>query len=86
MVAPTTMKHHPSVETDVLAGPYNSDMDIVINTGRAGGLHKPPWGISHAEPIGSSNNPPLAVIAPPPQMWQSLKNCLPQWGKVAAVG
>ena len=58
----------------------------VMTTSRAGDLHKPPWGISHAEPIGSSNNPPLAEVAPPPQMWQSLKNCLPQWGKVAAVG
>ena len=42
----------------------------VITTGRAGGLHQPPWGISHAEPIGSSNYPPLAVVALPPQMWQ----------------
>ena len=41
-----------------------------MTTSRAGGLHKPPWGIPHAEPIGSSNNPPLAVVAPPPQMWQ----------------
>ena len=58
----------------------------VMTTSRAGGLHLPPWGIPHAEPIGSSKNPPLAVIAPLPQMWQSLKSCLPQWGKVAAVG
>ncbi len=28
-----------------------------MTTSRAGGLHKPPWGISHAEPIGSSNYP-----------------------------
>ena len=42
----------------------------VMTTSRAGGLHKPPWGIPHAEPIGSSNNPPLAVVALPPQMWQ----------------
>ena len=41
-----------------------------MTTSRAGGLHKPPWGIPLAEPIGSSNNPPLAVVAPPPQMWQ----------------
>ena len=33
-------------------------------------LALPPWGIPHAEPIGSSNNPPLAVVALPPQMWQ----------------
>ena len=25
----------------------------IITTGRAGGLHKPPWGMSQAEPIGS---------------------------------
>ena len=42
----------------------------VMTTSRAGGLHKPPWGISHAEPIGSSNYPPFAVVALPPQMWQ----------------
>ena len=41
-----------------------------MTTSRAGGLHKPPWGISHAEPIGSSNDPPLAEVAPLPQMWQ----------------
>ena len=41
----------------------------VMTTSRAGGLHKPPWGISHAEPIGSSNYPPLAEVAPLPQMW-----------------
>ncbi len=40
-----------------------------MTTGRAGGLHKPPWGIPHAEPIGPSKNPPLAVIALLPQMW-----------------
>ena len=40
-----------------------------MTTSRAGGLHLPPWGIPHAEPIGSSNCPPLAVIAPPPQTW-----------------
>ena len=40
-----------------------------MTTSRAGGLHKPPWGISHAEPIGSSNYPPLAGVAPLPQMW-----------------
>ena len=43
-----------------------------MTTSRAGGLHKPPWGISHAEPIGSSNYPPLAVFAPPLQMWQTI--------------
>ena len=42
----------------------------VIITGRAGGLHQPPWGIPHAEPIGSSKNPPLAEVAPQPQTWQ----------------
>ena len=42
----------------------------VMTTSRAGGLHKPPWGIPHTEPLGSSNNPPLAVVALPPQMWQ----------------
>lgn len=26
--------------------------DKIITTGRAGGLHKPPWGMSRAEPIG----------------------------------
>ena len=41
-----------------------------MTTSRAGSLHKPPWGISHAEPIGSSNDPPLAEVAPLPQMWQ----------------
>ena len=41
-----------------------------MTTSRAGGLHQPPWGISHAEPIGSSNGPPLARVVPPPQMWQ----------------
>jgi len=41
-----------------------------MTTSRAGGLHKPPWGISHAEPIGSANDPPLAEVAPLPQMWQ----------------
>ena len=45
----------------------------------------PPWGISHAEPIGSSNYPPLAAVALPPQMWQQLNQSLPQWGKVAAA-
>lgn len=29
--------------------------DIIITTGRAGGLHRPPWGLLPAEPIGSSN-------------------------------
>ena len=58
----------------------------VMTTSRAGGLHKPPWGIPHAEPIGSSNDPPLAEVAPLPQMWQSLNLSLPQWGKVAAEG
>ena len=42
---------------------------LVMTTGRTGGLRKPPWSISHAEPIGSSNYPPLAVVALPPQMW-----------------
>ncbi len=42
----------------------------VITTGCAGGLHKSPWGISRAEPIGSSNYPPLAKVALPPQMRQ----------------
>ena len=27
----------------------------IITTGRAGGLHRPPWGLLPAEPIGSSN-------------------------------
>ena len=47
-----------------------------MTTNRAGGLRYP-LGISHAKTIGSSNDPPLAVIAPEPQMRQSLKNCLP---------
>ena len=49
-------------------------------------MHQPFKGIIPAQPKGSSNDPPLAEVAPLPQMWQSLKNCLPQWGKVAAVG
>ena len=33
-----------------------SDSKIpIITTGRAGGLHRPPWGLFPAEPIGSSN-------------------------------
>ena len=39
------------------------NLKAVMTTSRAGGLHKPPWGISHAEPIGSSNDPPLAEVA-----------------------
>ncbi len=35
----------------------------VITTGRAGGLHKPPWGMSQAEPIGSSNSLPTARLS-----------------------
>ena len=35
----------------------------IITTGRAGGLHKPPWGMSRAEPIGSSNRLPIARIS-----------------------
>ena len=53
-----------------------------MTTSRVGGLHKPPWGISHAEPIGSSNDPPLAEVAPLPQMWQlsfSLLLCKGRW-------
>ena len=30
-------------------------LDTIITTGRAGGLHRPPWGLLPAEPIGSSN-------------------------------
>ena len=57
-----------------------------MTTSRAGGLHKPPWGISHAEPIGSSNDPPLAEVAPLPQMWQ-LSFSLPlHKGASAAAG
>ena len=41
-----------------------------MTTSRAGGKHLPPWGISRAEPIGSSKDPPLAKVAPLPQMWQ----------------
>ena len=29
---------------------------IIITTGRAGGLHRPPWGLLPAEPIGSQLN------------------------------
>ena len=36
---------------------------VIITTGRAGGLHKPPWGLSRAEPIGSSNRLPIARIS-----------------------
>jgi len=32
-----------------------SDETEIITTGRAGGLHRPPWGLLPAEPIGSSN-------------------------------
>ena len=51
-----------------------------MTTSRAGGLHKPPWGISHAEPIGSSNYPPLAVVTLPPQMWLLSSASLVQMG------
>ena len=40
-----------------------------MTTSRAGGLRKPPWGVLHAEPIGSSNHPPLAIVALSPQTW-----------------
>ena len=40
-------------------------MTIII-TGRCGGLHKPPQGLSLAEPIGSSNYLSLACPALPP--------------------
>ena len=33
----------------------NAEYVIIITTGRAGGLHRPPWGLLPAEPIGSSN-------------------------------
>lgn len=35
----------------------------IITTGRAGGMHKPPWGMSRAEPIGSSKGLPIAQIS-----------------------
>ncbi len=35
----------------------------IITTGRAGGLHKPPWGMSQAEPIGSSKSLPTARLS-----------------------
>ena len=57
-----------------------------MTTSRAGGLHKPPWGVLHAEPIGSSNHPPLAIVALPPQTWQSLNLSLPQLGFSIACG
>jgi len=54
-------------------------MVVVMTTSRAGGLHKPPQGISHAEPIGSSNYPTLAAIALPPQMWMLSSASLCVW-------
>jgi len=35
----------------------------IITTGRAGGLHQPPWGMSQAEPIGSSKSLPTARLS-----------------------
>ena len=40
----------------------------IITTSRAGGMHRPPWGMPLAEPIGSSNYFSLACPALPPQM------------------
>ena len=40
----------------------------IITTGRAGGMHLPPWGMPLAEPIGSANDLSLACPALPPQM------------------
>ena len=42
---------------NALGGFYVLDFLIflIITTGRAGGLHRPPWGLLPAEPIGSSN-------------------------------
>ena len=36
---------------------------IIITTGRAGGMHQPPWGMPFAEPIGSSKSLPTAQIS-----------------------
>ena len=35
----------------------------IITTGRAGGMHKPPWGMPMAEPIGSSKSLPTAQLS-----------------------
>nr|DAK26013.1 MAG TPA: hypothetical protein [Caudoviricetes sp.] len=39
----------------VYASNTNTNTNRIITTGRAGGLHRPPWGLLPAEPIGSSN-------------------------------
>ena len=35
----------------------------IITTGRAGGMHKPPWGMPMVEPIGSSKSLPTAQLS-----------------------
>ena len=35
----------------------------IITTGRAGGMHQPPWGMPMAEPIGSSKSLPTAQLS-----------------------
>ena len=40
---------------DVIARLHMNLIKQIITTGRAGGLHRPPWGLLPAEPIGSSN-------------------------------
>ena len=41
-----------------IAGGYFSLKLQIMTTGRAGGLRKRPWGMSQAEPIGSSKETP----------------------------
>ena len=38
------------------AAAVSGNRGAIITTGRAGGLHKPPWGLLPAEPIGSQLN------------------------------
>ena len=50
-------------EIPELPGTVQRSRIVIITTGRAGGLHKPPWGMFRAEPIGSSNGLPIAQIS-----------------------
>ena len=58
---PVTAEEGATGAAQVFAGSPKARSDRrIITTGRAGGLHKPPWGMSRAEPVGSSNRLPIA--------------------------